>query len=809
MKWVSLPVKVAVLMILAVGLVSAAGYLTYKSLSSIVASVEVKSRPDLRLLIIRDIAADLDKAENSVRIYRLTRKQQDIRPYYRIISGIDDKIDSLRVASINDTAFLTQIDTISSLIEENMLVWNEMIDLYHSDSLEVYIHSLTAKIAVGNLNKKKTSILKRVFSRKALKEEEQQALLSEQKALINDLNKIEQHDSIKNSIILATESKLALTNMEINERLYMLITRMENQVVDSIRANTEAAKRMERKTYQRLVIFAVMGSLLVLMVISVVVRYVRKIRQYQKALEDSREETEKLAKTRERFVANMSHEIRTPVNAIHGFAGQLRHEKLSERSSKMIDIIRSTSEHLVMVVNDVLDFSKLQNDAIVLDRTHFLLQPVFEEIRMLFTPAAQANASRFFYTISDDTPAVLFGDSHRLKQILLNLAGNAVKFTINGEIHVSAESRSFTGNTFELVLTVSDTGIGISKDMQQKVFDDFTQAEAGITRKFGGTGLGLSIVKKLVELHQGSIQLESQEGKGTTVTCMLPYQSGNRKLARKTAEVISVPEPVKSLKILVVDDEEYNRLLFKTIFSRWQVTSDEVSDGIKALEKIKSSSYDLVFMDARMPGLDGLEASVQIRSQMGMDENTLPIVGTSATHSLEDMQIYHSAGMNAFLPKPFTEKMLLDTILSVIQKTPFIKQEAEFAVMHTDTSFSETRLSSSLHGVNLKNLYHLANNDLSFVKQLLNSFIQSTEQGLSDLDASINSGDMKAVNEIAHRISSPCRHVGADGLYSCLKMIEEQSKNLENIGILVDLSRDSRTEFLRIKKGLLKHLETL
>lgn len=811
MKWISLPVKVAILMILAVVLVSFAGYLTYQSLSSIVASVEVKSRPDMRLLMIRDIAADLDRAESSVRLYRFTKDRKDISPYYSIISAIDNKMDSLTAASATDPSFLAQIDTISQLIEENIMVWNEMIDLYHSDSLEIYIHSLTAKIAVGSLNKKKPGILKRVFSRKAIKEEEKRLKEEEQRALLSDINKIQQQDSIENSVLLATESKLSHTNSEIRERLYSLISRMENEVIRSVKANAIEAQRMADEIYRRLFYFAILGSLLVLLVLYVVIRYVVKIREYQSALEISKEETEKLAKTREMFVANMSHELRTPVNAIQGFSEQLLYEKLSEKSRKMIDIIHATSGHLSRIVNDILDFSKLSNKAIELERTHFLLQPLMEEIRMLISPTVQANNTRLFYTIGPETPGALYGDPHRLKQILINLVGNSAKFTQNGEIRYSVESRYFSGETFELVLIVQDNGIGISKEMQSKVFDDFTQAEAGISRKYGGTGLGLSIVKKLVELHGGKIELESAEGKGTVITCRIPYQTGKRNLIKTLSDGVRVPAIVKDLKILVVDDEEYNRLLFRTVFNRWGLKCEEVSDGNSAIEKIKSAPFDIVFMDARMPGLSGHQTASIIRNIRGSHDQSLQIVGTSATHSSEDMASYISSGMNAFLPKPFTEKMLLDVILKVTgnngeEKVPNESEQINDLLAEV----SGSRIVNNVHAdIDLKNLYHLAGNDASFVKQMLSSFIQTTEQGLQGLEDSIRSGDLKAVYEIAHRISSPCRHVGAGRLYSNLKMIEEQSKNHENMGILADLWKDTNTEFYKIKEGLQQHLETL
>ena len=804
----TLPVKVGILMTLAAALVSAAGYLTYKSLSSIVASINIKSRPDLRLLIIRDITTDLDKAESSVRMYRLTRNRQDIKPYYTIIGGIDNKIDSLRSASSNDTSLLPQMDTISSLIEENMLVWNEMIDLYHTDSLEIYVRTLTAKIAVGTLNKKNTkySILKRVFSRKAIKEQELQEELEQQqkqKEIISSLNRMEQQDSIKNSLLLATETKLASTGNEIRERLYLLMSRMENEVIRSIKMNSAAAESLANQTFQRLAVFAVLATLLIISVLMVVVRYVRKTREYQKALEKSRVETEQLARTKELFIANMSHEIRTPVNAIHGFTEQLFHEPLNEKSQEMLGVVKSTSEHLMQVVNDILDFSRLQNARIELEKNHFLARQLFEDVKTLFTRNATANHSRILCKVSDTVPQVLYGDSHRLKQILLNLAGNAVKFTRNGEILISADASEKENDQLDLIVCVSDNGIGINKEMQNRVFEDFIQAEAGTSRKYGGTGLGLSIVKKLVELHQGEIKLDSLEGKGTTVTCILPYHTGNISYIETSAEKIVIPEKIRNSRILIVDDEEYNRLLFKTIFSRWGVKYDEADDGTKAIEKIKNGgNYDLVFMDARMPGLDGLEAADFIRDRLGIKTEEMPIVGTSATHAVNDLQLYLSSGMNGFLPKPFTEKMLLDTMLSLL---PAKKKER--APVFSGTGI--TGAAGTGTPVNLSNIYHLANNDLSFVKQLVTTFIESTEQGLTGLQDAINSRDLHTIHEIAHKISSPCKHVGAESLYARLKLIEQQSENLENIGILAKLSTDSAREFMEIKTGLQNHLEKI
>ena len=780
-------------MTLAILLILATGYLSFRSLSSIVASIQVKSAPDLRLVSIREITNDIDKAENSVRMYAHTGKQSDIEPYYTTIAEFDNKINSLRAASMEDTTLLMQIDTISRLIEENILIWNKMLDLHHSDSLDIFIRKLSAKVAVGMLSDKNSdrNILTRIFGKKT------DNTLAQQE-IIRDLNQIEKQDSIQNSQLQATESQLARTSDEIRERFYFITSGMEDEVIRSINNNAKTADRLAMRTYRWLAMFALLGTGLVILVLVVVVKYTRKARDYQMALIRSKEQTEELAKTKEIFMANMSHEIRTPVNAIYGFAEQLLYHSFDEKSQELIDIIKSSSDHLVKLVNDILDFAKLQNASIVLEKSHFQIRKVCEEIQLLFGRKATENHTGLSYSIGKSTPLVLLGDSYRLKQILINLIGNAVKFTAQGEIHFSVDCVMKSNESLDLILKVADTGIGISEDMQGKVFDDFTQAESDTTRKYGGTGLGLSIVKKLVELHQGSVTLKSKKNQGTTVTCVLPYAVGDWEQLPVITQELYIPEKIKGLKFLIVDDEEYNRMLFRTILKRWEVSFDESEDGLKALERIQRSRYDLVFMDVRMPEPDGLKVTSRIRNELGKSEAELPIIGISATHTAEDLQEFRQTGMNTFLPKPFTEKMLLDVILSVLKS---IQDQSVTA----DVKTSET-ISRDHPKVDLSHLYHLADQDVSFVKQMLDKFIETTRQGLQEIHHAVEKGNSEEVMETAHKISSPCKHLGADGLYTRLKAMEEEARNHKNMAILAQMSENSLKEFLEIENILQKHI---
>jgi signal transduction histidine kinase/CheY-like chemotaxis protein/HPt (histidine-containing phosphotransfer) domain-containing protein len=570
---------------------------------------------------------------------------------------------------------------------------------------------------------------------------------------------------------------------------------MEEEVNTSLKNNAMAADKLALQTYWWLAGFTILGSLLVIMVLIIVARYVRRSRDYQKALIKSKEETEKLAQMREQFMANMSHEIRTPVNAIYGFSEQLLYRSFDDKNRQILQIIKSSADHLVKLVNDILDFSKLQAGKLVLEPVHFEIKKAFEEVQLLFETRAAEKKTRLYHTISESTPPVLFGDSYRLKQILFNLVGNSVKFTKEGEIHFSADVQKPSPDGFSLVVKVSDTGIGIKTDMQNRVFEDFTQEEIDTSKKYGGTGLGLSIVKKLVELHRGTISLESKKNKGTLITCILPYKKGNPKQLPALVPILHIPDQFKKLKILIVDDEEYNRLLFKTILDRWKVQYDEAGDGQTAIDLVKTNRYDMVFMDIRMPQLDGLSSTGFIRKELKRSEAELPVIGISATHTAEDIQKYRNVGMNTFLPKPFTEKMLLDVMTSLAKDDP---GEPLLRVIEEEPGLDKD--------IDLSDLYHMANHDKPFIRILLAQFIESTERGLKEIMESVEKGEVKKAADIAHKISAPCKHVGAKLLYSYMKSIEKFNDQQDGLSELKKLSMESNEEFEVLKNILQAHL---
>jgi len=786
-------IKVGLLMILAVILLSATCYLAYRNLSSVVSSIQTDEKPELSLLSIREISMDLEEAGNSFRIYMITRDPSDIQPYYTIISNIDEKVDKLRSEFRSDSVLLDQTEDISKLIEENIVMWNELLLLSHDDKVVEYLRQLSSQLdsASANNMKKEKGILKRVFSRN-------QKTLFEDQEIINDLNLIVQQERVTKYELINQESQLAVTSSEIKEKFYDLITKMENEVSELNKAKALSASQVAEKTYRWLILLSISGGLLAILVLFIIIRYVRKAHSYQVALEQSKDEIEKLARTKELFMANMSHEIRTPVTAISGFTDQLLHESFNENVTRSLKIIKSSSDHLVKMINDILDFSKLQNNKLALEKVHFSISHILEDVYALFEKQALQNNTHLSYSLSPDTPSVLLGDPYRLKQIMINLAGNSVKFTKDGTVHFTVSSIIKQSEEIELVLEFSDTGIGIDESKLKVIFEDFTQAEMSTTRKYGGTGLGLSIVKKLIELHNGTIDIKSRKNQGTEIICRIPYLKGDEKRLKKDfAPPVSIPEELTGLKILIVDDEEYNRLLFRKILDRWKIKCQEAVNGMEALEVLKEERFDLLFMDIRMPGIDGIKTTRFIRDEMKIPESAMPIVFISAAPMDEDLQKYRKAGMNAFIQKPFTEEMLLTTIIEVMDNN--------IQIPISYNSNYEINKPARADKIDLNNLYHISGGDDKFVKQMLISFNNTTEKGLKEMQESVISGQWESVANLAHKIMSPCRHIGATDLYDLLGKIEKSIRNNMTESVEV-LTGKSFSEFEIIRKLLNDHI---
>ncbi len=811
-------------MVLAVALLAATGYLAYKNLSSIVSSFNVDVDPGRKLLTIREISMDLQEAENSFRMYSVTNDEKDLQPYYSVISGIDEKVSRLREDCSDSPLLLAQTDTITKLIEENIYIWNELLFLNQDNRVIEYLQQLPEKLNISPHGEQDTErgILKRVFSRSEKNRIDEQALLT-------DLDRIEKEDLAVREKMKQQEMQLAGTITRIREQFYDLTAKMEDEVSEILSTNAYEADLLAGRTYRWLAAFLVSGVLLALLVVFTVTRYVNRSEAFRLALQRSRDEAETLAKTKEQFMASMSHEIRTPVTSITGFTEQLLHEPFDKNSMEKLRVIRSSSLHLERIINDILDFSKLQEGKMVLEQIPFSISRISEEVYSMFLGQARKNNNVISYNVHPDIPPVLVGDPYRLKQVMINLVSNSVKFTAGGTVRFSVGCVMDQPGEVRLVMEFTDTGIGIEEDRISSIFDDFTQEEMSTARRYGGTGLGLSIVRKLVDLQGGKIDIRSRKNEGTTVRCEIPFLVGDIGQLKEEAEpLVAVPSELGRLRVLIVDDEEYNRLLFKTILGRWGTEHAEAPDGRTALEILERERFDLVIMDMRMPDLDGAETTERIRKDLNISDSAMPVICVSAGFSGGDIERYRKSGMNAFLLKPFSEKSLARAVLGVTGpgREPgtavtapagrVSENDAEGDTGEVTAGDGEPVTDSVTYGgpedespaerIDLSNLRHIAGGDEKFIMEMLNAFIADAEKGIGDMSELLKTGDAAGIAEVSHKLIPKFRHLGAVEMASLLAVIETAGRKGEGVSEVDQLLRRFRESFPDIRREIEDHL---
>lgn len=379
----------------------------------------------------------------------------------------------------------------------------------------------------------------------------------------------------------------------------------------------------------------------------------------------AKQKAEEATLAKSNFLSNMSHEIRTPMNAVIGMTHVLLEENPRSDQREHLETVMFSAENLLVIINDILDYSKMEAGRMVIERTNFDIREVINNIYKTLAPKAKTRQLIFQLDMEEDVPRYLLGDPTRLTQVLINLLNNAIKFTEEGKISlvVRQQSKPKEGES-KLLFEVRDTGIGIPKEKQEQIFESFSQADEHTTRVFGGTGLGLAITKRLVELQGGRIKLQSEMGKGSCFSFSLTYSIGEvpNELLTETQNVLK-QKGIKGVeRILIVEDNLFNVKVVKRILKFWDMEIDIAKDGYEALEKVKEKDYNIVLMDLQMPRMDGYQVTETIRSWEENKYQSLPIIALSASALADFRKRAFDVGMNDFLTKPFKPKDLYQTI---------------------------------------------------------------------------------------------------------------------------------------------------
>lgn len=585
------------------------------------------------------------------------------------------------------------------------------------------------------------------------------SIISASKTLLRDIKLLSYQQKINLS---KKENELLKNELTISQKLHQILTDFEKEIENTASIINYEREKALSKSINVISIAAVIGVLLAIAFSILILNDFWKTQRYRKDLEIAAKYTSSLLKNREQLISGVSHDLRTPLSTILGYTELLSNTPLKDKESYYVKNIKNASNYVAKLVDDLLDFSKLEVGKIKIESVPFKLDQVIIET----AESVQSNFKKpieLILKIDENLKKDLIGDPFRIQQILTNLIGNAYKFTEKGHVKITARGIKKNENLLVAQIDVEDTGIGIKKEKQSLIFDEFTQAEDSIEKNYGGTGLGLTISMKLAQLLNGKLFLESSENIGSTFTLQIPLKFSSHKSLNQPKTIS------KKLSIIIVDDDPVLLELNTITLQQQGFIVHSFKNASKALESIKKIDYDLIITDIQMPVMNGFRFLELLKTEKKYLYKNQPIIAITGRHDLKK-EYYINSNFTDVIYKPYELQKLVSLIHQLFGHSKIMVNDIP------QKKFSNYDLSS------LKNI--LGNDDPA-LQQILKTFIKSTNSELIALDKAIKENNIREIKEIAHKMISMFRQIKANNVVTILDKMEnltisEKTKILES-----------------------------
>ncbi len=778
----TLKIVVSYLVLVTLALVS--GYFIFSEIK-VFLSNETMDKNDIKLLKTNSLLTRLYEAESLSKQALQTKTKTNFNTYTLKIDSIIVEIDSLK--HLTESSYQKGLlDSVQIFLKQKVANSNELRNLkVHNDAnnsldnaleefkkLEVSLGKITPEALVPNINDlppKAQSVIRDLaayYNENVPRDE-------------NDLPDSKKIDSILNvSMALLNEAKLkdtrtqrflAQKEKEINnndlvlsQQLRSIISAFEQEVIVNTYNNNLKKRTAVRRSFRLAGIAALLGFVIVGIFIFLINRDFWKIQTYRQKLEKEKKYSESLLKSREQLISTVSHDLRTPLNTINGYSELMENTGLTKKQLAYLKNVKSASQYVDSLVNDLLDFSKLEAGKIKVEKIPFILSGLIHETAENLKEINKNNAIELILEIDEKLDVSVLGDPFRIRQILNNLIGNAYKFTQEGCIKVEAKVKNESHGTYNTVIKVIDTGIGIPKEKQHLIFREFTQADDHTEKKYGGYGLGLTISKKLAALLNGSLSLKSKEGKGSIFALNLPLETSKIAVATPTS---IIPENYEGLSLLIIDDDVAMLELLEEVCHDIGIRTYSYSN-FKRIGKTAPLEYDMVLTDIQMPQVDGFQVVRSLQSSQYRHFRKQPVIAMTGRRDL-DSSVYTEAGFDQILQKPFTKIQFLNVLSQLFPNRFSLKSEENVPKKHEKAhNLFHLEIISSFLGKNQEAM-----------DEVLQLFITDTETNMQHLKIAMDSSNYKDINNISHKMLPMFRQLGAKQNIPGLELLETVSSD--------------------------------